>query len=121
MSSPYPISDQLRERLRGLPEQTMQDCAEFKATGNQAALDRAVFDLIEYHLSAKPPKPLSTYPGTTALVAELQLDSLTMIELVFIFEDLFDAKLPQEELIAVVTIDDLRSLLRRHLPAIKAE
>lgn len=121
MSDPFPVSDKLREILRGFSEDTIQACAEFQATGNQVAFDRAVLDLIEHHLSPKPPKPLSTYPGTTALVAELELDSITMVELVFIFEDLFNAKLPQEELINIVTIDDLRNLLRQHLPTAQSE
>lgn len=117
MSGVYPVSEQLRTTLRGFPEDTVQACAEYQATRNPAAFDRAVLDLIYHHLSPKPPRPLSTYPGNTALVAELGLDSITMVELVFIFEDLFKAKLPQEELLQVVTIDDLRGLLRKHLPA----
>lgn len=117
MSGSHPISDQLRETLRGFPEATVQACADFQATGDPTAFDRAVLDIIHHHLSPKPPRPLSTYPGTTKLVAELGLDSITMVELVFIFEDLFKARLPQEELIKVETIDDLRTLLRQHLPA----
>lgn len=117
MSGIHPISEQLRATLRGFPEETIQACADFQATGDLAAFDSAVLDIIHHHLSPKPPRPLSTYPGTTLLVAELGLDSITMVELVFIFEDLFKAKLPQEELLQVGTIDDLLALLRRHLPA----
>ncbi len=98
----------------------MQDCARYQATGDLAAFDRAFLGLVHHHLSPKPPRPLSTYPGTTALVAELGLDSITMVELVFIFEDLFRVKLPQEELMKIVTIDDLRALLHRSLPAARA-
>lgn len=116
MSGTHPVPEEIRTILRGFSEETMAACAEFKATGSQAAFDRAVLDLINHHLSPKPPRPITTYPGTTALVAELGLDSIAMVELVFIFEDLFQTKLPQEELIQVVTIDDLRNLLRKHLP-----
>jgi len=116
MSGDHPISEKLRGTLRGFPETTIQDCAAFQATGEAAAFERAVLGLVHHHLSPKPPRPLATYPRSTALVAELGLDSITMVELVFIFEDLFAAKLPQEELLRVVTIDDLLGLLRRHLP-----
>ena len=116
MSGPYPVSETLRETLRGFPDETVQACAEFQATGDLVTFDRAVIELIHHHLSPKPPKPLSTYPGTTALVAELGLDSITIVEMVFVFEDLFQAKLPQEELLNIVTIDDLRNLLHKHLP-----
>ncbi|MBL9219639.1 MAG: acyl carrier protein [Opitutaceae bacterium] len=120
MSDSHPISDELRTILRGFPEETVRDCAEFKGTGDRAAFDRALLGLLHHHLSPKPPRPLSTYPGTTPLVAELGLDSITMVELVFIFEDLFQVKLPQEELVKVVTIDDLRALLQRALPGTPA-
>ncbi|MCC6414291.1 MAG: acyl carrier protein [Opitutaceae bacterium] len=116
MPASYPIPDDLRATLRGFPEETVRDCAEFKATRNQAAFDRALLGLLHYHLSPKPPRALSTYPGTTPLVAELGLDSITMVELVFIFEDLVQVKLAQEEIVKVVTIDDLRALLHRSLP-----
>lgn len=117
MSGNFPVSEQLRTTLRGFPEDTIQACAEFQTTGNWAAFDRAVLDLTYHHLSPKPPRPLHTYPGSTALVADLGLDSIAMVELIFVFEDLFKAKLPQEEILRVVTIDDLRNLLRKHLPA----
>ena len=120
MSDSYPIADDLRATLRGFPEETVQACAEFKATKSPTAFDRALLGLLHQHLSPKPPRPLSTYPGTTPLVAELGLDSITMVELTFIFEDLFQAKLPQEELVKIVTIDDLRALLHRSLPGAPA-
>ena len=121
LSGPYPVSEILRETLRVFPDETVQACAEFQVTGDLATFDRAVLELIHHHLSPKPPKPLSTYPGTTTLVAELGLDSITLVEMVFVFEDLFQAKLPQEELLNIVTIDDLRGLVRKHLPATKTE
>ena len=117
MPESLPISENLRATLRGFSEEIVQDCAQYQATGDRTAFDRALIGLVFHHLSPKPPRPLSTYPGTTALVAELGLDSITMVELVFIFEDLFHVKLPQEKLLAVVTLDDLRGLLHRSLPA----
>ena len=120
MSDSYSIPEDLRIILRGFPEETVRACAEFKATRNQTAFDQALLGLLHHHLSPKPSRPLSTYPGTTPLVAELGLDSITMVELAFIFEDLFHVKLPQEELVKIVTIDDLRALLRHSLHAAPA-
>jgi aryl carrier-like protein len=109
-------TDKLRTALHGMPPAAIAAAEEFRVTGNRAAFDRAVVELVEYHLSPRPPRPLSTYPGATALVAELGLDSLTMVELLFLFEDAFGVKVPQEKLSAVVTLDDLRALLHAHLP-----
>lgn len=107
----------LRPRMRGMPEATIQACAEFQVTGDAAAFRRAVCGVLEHHLARKPAQPVASLPGSTALVAELQLDSLAMVEMVFIFEDVFGVKLAQERLLQVVTLDDLLALLRSELPA----
>ena len=116
MVESFTPSEKLRAALRGFPESAVSACAEFQATGDRATFDRAVVALLEYHLSPPPPQPLSQYSGSTRLVADLGLDSITMVELVFLFEDLFAVKLPQEKIVAVVTLDDLRALLHAHLP-----
>lgn len=116
MAESHLPSEKLRAALRGFPEAAVTACAEYQATGQRAAFDRAVLLLIAHHLSPPPPRPLSAYPGSTALVGELGLDSITMVELVFLLEDVFHVKLPQGELAAVVTLDDLRVLLHQHLP-----
>lgn len=109
-------SDQLREQLRGFPEPTIQACAQYQATRDPASFERALVGVLEHHLPRPAPQPLATLPGSTTLVQDLGLDSLTMAELTFLFEELFGAKVPHEELVKIVTLDDLRSLLRRHLP-----
>ena len=95
--------------------ETILACAEFQSTGDAAAFDGAVIGVIAHHLNKPPARPLAELPGTTALVADLGLDSITMVEMAFIFEDVFATKLPQEELIKVVTLDDLKAMVRRHL------
>lgn len=112
MSEP---TEALRKILRGFPEETIGDCAEYQATGDAGAFRRAVFGIIRHHLPEPPARPLADLPGSTTLVADLGLDSITMVEMVFIFEDLFLAKIPQEDLIKVVTIDDLMAMLQRHV------
>lgn len=108
-------SEKLRKILRGFPEDTVAACAEYQAGGGDAAFDRAVLGVIAHHLGEPPKRPLAELPGTTALVADLGLDSITMVELAFVFEDIFSTHLPQEELVKIVTLDDLRAMLRRHL------
>jgi acyl carrier protein len=108
-------SEPLRKTLQGFPEETLIACAEFQANSSDAAFDRAVLGVIAHHLSEPPKRPLAELPGTTALVADLGLDSVTMVEMAFIFEDVFLTHLPQEELVKIVTLDDLRTMLRRHL------
>ncbi len=113
MTSPSSApSDKIQELLRGFPEATIQACAEFQATHSDEAFERAFAGIIEHHLRQKPAQPISSLPGSTKLVADLGLDSLTMVEMAFLFEDLFGAKLPHEDYVKVETLADLRTLLR---------
>ncbi len=107
--------DKLAELLRGFPPATVQACADFEATRSDEAFERAFAGLIEHHLRQPPARPVGELPGSTLLVADLGLDSLTLVEMAFLLEDLFGTKLPHDEFVKVQTLDDLRGLLRRSL------
>jgi acyl carrier protein len=114
-SSSSPSDDKWQDLLRGYPESTVAACAEFKRSGSPEAFDQALSGIIEHHLIKPPPQPVASLPGTTTLVAELGLDSLTMVEMAFLFEDLFATKVPHEDYVKVQTLDDLRTLLRARI------
>jgi acyl carrier protein len=110
-------SEKLRTLLRGFPEPAILACARYEATGSPEAFDEATCRLIQHHLEKPPATDVAQMPGSTRLIDDLGLDSLTMVELVFLFEDVFAAKVSQEELTKIVTLDELRALLRSQLPA----
>ena len=104
-------SEKLRDILRGFPEATVLACAEFQQTRDPAAFDRALTGIIQHHLINKPDVVVASLPGSTRLVADLALDSLTMVEMAFLFEDLFGTTIPQDDFVKIVTLDDLKTLL----------
>jgi len=112
-SSPSP--DRVQDLLRGFPPETVAACVEFHAKADGEVFERAVCGVIEHHLRSAPATPVAMLPGTTRLVDDLGLDSLTIVEMTFLFEDLFNLKLPHEELVKIATLDELRSLLRTQL------
>jgi acyl carrier protein len=105
--------------LRGFPPATVAACLAYRENGDPATLNTAITGIIEHLLPKRPDQPVASFPGSARLVEELGLDSFTMVEMTFIFEDVFGAPLPQDELIKVRTIDDLRALIQRSLPARK--
>ena len=107
----------LRIILQGYPESTIAACAEFQRTGDRAALDRAIAGVVEHHLSQPPSQPVAAMPGSTKLVADLGVDSITMVEMACVFEDVMGKRLADEDLVKVVTLDDLRALLSNLLAA----
>ncbi len=109
----------MRELLRGFPEEAVQACAEFQQTHSSESFDRAFAGIIERHLPKPAALPVAQLPGTTTLVADLGLDSLTMAEMAFLFEDLFATSVPHEDYIKIVTLDDLRILLRSKIPGLQ--
>jgi len=108
-------SAKLREALHGVPEETILACAEFQGTRGEAAFEQALSGLITHYLPAPPARPVATLPATTNLVTELRLDSLAMVELAFVCEDIFGVRLTPETLGQAVTLGDLRALLRAAL------
>lgn len=121
MTNPKPAdaATRAREILAGYPEPVVTAATDFLTTRSPEALDRLVFGVLAFHLPKKEDRQsdLSARPGFTRLAADLSFDSLSLVEVNFLLTDLLGAKLSDDELRSLVTLDDLRLLLRRHLLA----
>lgn len=106
-----------KDILKGFPPATVSACLAFLESRDQSALDTAILGIVEHLLPKRPDQPVASFAGSSLLVEDLGLDSFTMVEMTFVFEDVFGAPLAQEELVKVRTIDDLRALIKRSLPA----
>ena len=116
-SSPVDPADKIREILAGYPPATVDAALEFATKRSAEALDRLVLGVIAFHLprSEDRRRDLSLLPEGTKLVADLSFDSLAVVEVNFLFSDLLGVNLSDEELHGLVTLNDLRSLIRKHL------
>jgi acyl carrier protein len=86
---------------------------------DSAALDLALFALLEHH---RPTLPRSTteaglVAGDSRFIADLGYDSLLLAELALLVEDLFDVQLTTADLRGIVTVADLRAHLHSRLSA----
>jgi acyl carrier protein len=108
----------VREAMRGFPAGTAAAAEEFLTAKSASALDAMTLGVLAFYLPSKPgaaAKPdLAALPGTTRLVEDLAFDSLSMVEMNFLLEDVIGMKIPDDDLRALRTIDDLKALLRRH-------
>jgi acyl carrier protein len=104
-----------REHLEGFPPSIADAYLAFAANGDQARLDEVVLGVLEFYLAKPPPASLAALPGTTRLREDLGCDSLTMIDLIFLSENLFAFKLADEELKQIATLDDLRRHFRERV------
>jgi acyl carrier protein len=117
---PEPISpaQKLNQLLRGFPESAITACSRYQETRSLADFETATNEIIQHHLDKEKKVIVSELPEGTTLVEELGLDSLTMVEMVFLFEDIFAAEVPIEELTKIKTLGELRIVLRNRLPSV---
>lgn len=107
-----------RELLREYPEVAVAAAEKFLRHRDLAALGNLVDAALAFHLPPNPARPaLAGMPGTSRLVEDLGLDSLAMVEMTFLLQDVVGIKLADGELRTLTTLDDLRSLIRTRVEA----
>lgn len=120
-SSPPPqpsaSSASAADKIRQLSEPAQAAFRAFQAGGEAAALDPLILGVLEYYAPRRPATPFAEMPGSTRLMDDLGFDSLAITEIVFYFEDLFEIRIANEEILAVRTLDDLRTFVRSKLAA----
>jgi acyl carrier protein len=108
----------VQENLTGFPRPVVDAYLAFADTGDLARLDDVVLGVLQFYLAKPPPAPLSTLPGTTRLINDLGCDSLTMIDVMFLAENILAIKLADDELTKVETLDELRQHFRGRMTAV---
>ena len=113
MPDPSPVD--WREKLQGHPPATALACERYLASGNSGDLDALVIEILRYF----HPEPASLRPTAFSpekhLNQDLGLDSVALVEAVFLLEDLFEISIPNEELDPIQTFGDLQQYLRSKL------
>lgn len=102
----------VQENLTGFPPTVVEAYLAFAETGSLAQLDEVVLGVLQFYLAKPPSAPLAELPGSTRLIADLGCDSLTMIDVMFLAENLLGIKLADDELTKIETLDELRAHFR---------
>lgn len=106
----------VNEPLAKFPQEVRDAYARYKNSGNPNAIDIVVIavvrDFIPKHIAPPANQPL---PENARLMADLGYDSLAIAETVFFFEDLFDVKISNKEIMEVGTVGELRAFVRAKL------
>lgn len=104
-----------RDLLVGYPEGTLAATEKFLGDRDPAALDALLLGVLEKHLPPKEGRvPLVAQPGAARLIEDLGFDSLALVEVNFLLQDITGLKLPEAEMRDLRTLDDLRAVLRRN-------
>ena len=105
-----------RKLLAGYPASTIEAGVAFAQAPTGEDLARLVLGVLAFHLPTKGKTDidLNALPRSTRLVEDLAVDSLALVEMSFLLDDLLGVKLADEELRTLVTVGDLLGALRRH-------
>lgn len=104
--------DVATEKLEGYPPEILDVYQAFYERRNPADLDGVVLRLIGFLMPKATEQPLERMDDATRLREDLQIDSITIAEAVFLIEELFDISIRNEDLVRIKTIGDLRNHLR---------
>lgn len=105
----------LRETLKRCSAATFEAAREFRRTGNPAHLPAIVHGVIERYVKRDLHERFRRESDDLLLSAHLGLDSLTLIEIVMVAEDVFQVPICNEDLRPLRTVGDVQRFIEVRL------
>ncbi len=107
----------LREAMRRCPPAAVDAALQFRRTGDVALVPVIVQGIIERFVESPLRPRLQQDPAKLRLADDLGIDSLTMMEIVMLAEEVLQVTVNNDELRGLVTLADVRAFLTRKLAA----
>ena len=101
----------LRETLKRCPASTYQAACQFRKTGRIEHLHAIVLGVIERYVEPDLRSKLRQPQDDLLLIEDLGLDSLTMMEIVILAEDVSQISINNDELRQLRTLGDVRHFI----------
>ena len=109
--------EQIKAELLGFPEPCIDAALRFHSTGDPEDVLAMLPGMIEFHLPGGAPKLTAEWSDQLRLNQDLGLDSLSLTEMAFKMDDLFDIAIEIREMTGVETVGDLKAFILRKLGA----
>jgi 3-hydroxyacyl-[acyl-carrier-protein] dehydratase len=113
----------LREALKRCSASTYEAACRFRQTGDPDCLPAIILGVIEHHVDPDLRAKLKEAADDLRLIEDLGIDSLTMMEIVALAEDVLPVSINSEELCLLRTLGDFKhfvALKRYGLPLPKS-
>lgn len=110
----------LRDALKRCSPSTREAACAYRRTGSLDYLPAIVHGLIEHYVERGARAKLNRSDDAVRLVEDLAIDSLTMLEIVFLAEDVLQISIDNEELRPFRTVGDVKTFIASklaHAPA----
>jgi 3-hydroxyacyl-[acyl-carrier-protein] dehydratase len=108
---------QLRDTLKRCSPSTRDAACAFRRTKSLDHLPAIVHGLIEHYVERDARAKLGRADDGLRLVEDLAIDSLTMLEIVFLAEDVLQISIDNEDLRPVRTVGDVKTFIASKLVA----
>jgi 3-hydroxyacyl-[acyl-carrier-protein] dehydratase len=105
----------LRDALKRCSPTTREAACAFRRTGSLDHLPAIVHGLIEHYVERGARAKLNRADDGVRLVEDLAIDSLTLLEIVFLAEDVLQISIDNEELRPFRTVGDVKSFIASKL------
>jgi len=105
--------EDLKEKLSGYPEVIFQHYQSYLETQKAEALNEFVLGLIRFFQDENEVPPMEELSDTTEIRKDLGVDSVTIAEIVFLIEEVFEIEIDNEDLMQLNTIGELREYIIR--------
>ena len=103
----------LREALKRCSAETVENAVAFRKTGNKALLDGVVIGIIERYTEPEKRELLHKGDDSIDMVKDLELDSLTMVEIVLCVEDALAVSIDNEDVQRLHTLGDIKAYIAK--------
>ena len=101
----------LREALKRCSASTYEAACRFRQTGDPACLPAIILGVIEHHVDSDLRPKLRDADDDLRLIEDLGIDSLTMMEIVALAEDVLPVSINSEELCQLRTLGDVKQVM----------
>ncbi|HVU35535.1 MAG TPA: phosphopantetheine-binding protein [Opitutaceae bacterium] len=102
---------QLQDTLKRCPPGTFEAACEFRRTGSTEYLTPVIVGVIERYVEREFRPKLRMARDDLRLVDDLGIDSLTMMEIVLLAEDVLRISVTNEELTQLRTLGEIRTFI----------
>ncbi len=117
-SAPAPSAGDAADTLvRHFSAEVRDAYLRFRADRHAEDADLVVLAVVQDHIPKAQRQPGVSPADHQQLMADLGFDSVTITEMVFFIEDLFQVRIANEEIMRVRTVGDLRAFIRQKLVA----
>lgn len=105
----------LRDSLKRCSAETREAAREYRRTGNVACVPAIIHGLIEHYIEPDARSKLNASDDSVRLAEDLAIDSLTMLEIVFLAEEVLQVSIDNEDLRPFRTVGDINRFVAAKL------